>query len=119
MQHAAFKFGLCLVLLQLSAFASAHTHTTSTNPKSGSVLEHSPPTIEIKFKDPVRMTAVIVVQDGKPDRKLESSPRETATTFTIAQPNLAAGRNEVRWTALSKDGHVMNGVIELTIKSAH
>jgi len=110
--------GLFFALMQLSALALAHTQATSTNPKSGSVLEQSPPTIEITFKDAVRMTSVVVVQAGRPERKLESTPREAATTFTIAKPELTPGRSEVRWTALSKDGHVMKGVIELTIKSA-
>jgi len=110
--------GLFCFLLQVGALAVAHTPATSTNPKSGSVLEQSPPTIQITFKDAVRMTSVVVAQEGKPERKLESSPQETATTFTIAKPELTAGRSEVRWTALSKDGHVMKGVIDLTIKPA-
>lgn len=112
------KVGLFCVLLQLSAIAFAHTQTTSTTPKSGSVLEQSPPSIEITFKDAVRLTSVVVALKGQAERKLDSTPRETAKAFTIANPELKPGLNEVRWTALAKDGHVMKGVIELTIKPA-
>jgi methionine-rich copper-binding protein CopC len=36
----------------------------------------------------------------------------------VENPQLEAGRNEIRWVALSKDGHVIKGVIELTVKPA-
>jgi copper resistance protein C len=106
---------LC-VLMMVSALASAHTAAISTNPKSGSVLQQSPPAVEITFKDAVRMTSVVLVQQGKAERKLTSSPQASATTFKIENPQLEPGPNEIRWIALSKDGHVIKGVIELTLK---
>jgi copper resistance protein C len=113
---------VCIVLgvasLGVTSLAFAHTAAIGTTPKSGSVLERSPPSIEITFKAPVRMTAVIVQQDGKPDRKLASSPPAAAATIKIENPQLEPGLNHVRWTALSQDGHVVKGVIELTIKPA-
>jgi methionine-rich copper-binding protein CopC len=59
-----------------------------------------------------------VVTAGKPDRKLESTPKSGAKVFTIADPKLVAGRNEIQWKALSKDGHVVSGSIVLTIDPA-
>jgi methionine-rich copper-binding protein CopC len=106
------------LLMTVSTLGSAHTSAVSTNPKSGSVLEQSPPSVAITFKDAVRMTSVLAVQEGKPERKLESSPQASATVFTIANPQLETGRTEIRWIALSKDGHVIKGVIELTLKAA-
>ena len=106
------------LLMTASTLACAHTSAVSTNPKSGSVLEQSPPNVEITFKDAVRMTSVVAVQEGKPERKLESSPQASATNFKIVNPQLGIGRNEIRWIALSKDGHVVKGVIELTLKAA-
>lgn len=110
------RFASVAIMLGLTSLASAHTAATGTTPKSGSLLERSPPSIEITFKAPVRMTAVIVQQDGKPDRKLDSSPAAAATTIKIDNPKLEAGLNHVRWTALSQDGHVVKGVIDLTVK---
>lgn len=112
------RFAAVGVLFGLTSLALAHTAATGTTPKSGAILEQSPPSIEITFKAPVRMTAVIVQQDGKPDRKLESTPAAAAATIKIDNPKLEPGLNHVRWTALSQDGHVVKGVIDLTIKPA-
>lgn len=80
------------------------------------MLESSPPTIEITLKSAARMTAIVVSQRGQPERKLDFTPKNTATAFKIERPSLAPGRNELHWTALSQDGHVAKGVIVLTIK---
>lgn len=112
------RFAAICLLFGSTPLALAHTAATGTTPATGSILEQSPPTIEIKFAAPVRMTAVVVKQDGKPDRKLESSPQAAAATILIANPQLEAGVNHVTWVALSQDGHVVKGVIDLTIKPA-
>lgn len=104
--------------LTLAAAAFAHTSATSTSPKSGSVLDASPATIGITFKEAARLTSVVVHQEGKPERKLTFTPNGSATEFTIENPGLEPGKSEVRWTALSKDGHVVKGVIVLTVKAA-
>jgi methionine-rich copper-binding protein CopC len=112
------RFASACLLLGLGSYAFAHTSAVSTTPKSGSMLEHSPPSIEITFKDPVRITSIVVQHDGKPERKLESSPKTSAATFKIDNPQLEPGLSHVRWIALSQDGHVIKGVIDLTIKAA-
>lgn len=105
------------LILVLSAAASlAHTTVTSTSPKSGSVLEQSPPLIEIQFRDAARLTSVVVTQVGKPERRLEFSPKGSATSFKVSNPALEIGRNEIQWKALSHDGHVISGTLILTIK---
>jgi copper resistance protein C len=106
------------VLFLVCSLALAHTSAVSTTPKSGSVLEQSPASIEITFKDPVRMTSVVVQHEGKPERKLESSPKASAATFKIENPQLEPGASKILWIALSQDGHVVKGVIDLTVKPA-
>lgn len=96
----------------------AHTTAIRTTPASGSVLGQSPPKIEIQFRDHARLTSVVVVQAGKPDRQLDFSPKDLATTFTVSNPALQPGRNDIKWTALSMDGHVVDGTLVLTIKPA-
>jgi methionine-rich copper-binding protein CopC len=98
-----------------TSLAIAHTSATSTTPKSGSVLDASPPSITITFKEAARLTSVVVQQQGKPERKLAFAPDNAATEFKIDQPQLEPGKSEVRWTALSKDGHVVKGTIALTV----
>jgi len=107
------------LILVLPATASlAHTAVATISPKSGSVLAQSPPVIEITFQHEARLTSVIVVQAGKPERKLEFLPKGSATVFKVSNPNLPIGRNDIQWKALSKDGHAVNGSLVLTIEPA-
>lgn len=93
----------------------AHMKVASTTPKNGSELEQSPPSIEITFSAAARLTSVVVVGADKSERKLDFTPKTTATAFTMSNPELKAGRNEIQWKALSKDGHVVTGSLVLTI----
>lgn len=113
------KIACVAALMCIATLANAHTNVASTSPKSGAVLERSPPTIEIKFEHPVRMTSVVVLAAAaQPERKLQFSPTESARTFTVTDPALAPGRNEIQWKALSRDGHVISGSLILVIKPA-
>jgi methionine-rich copper-binding protein CopC len=107
-----------LLFLLGASLAYAHTQAISTSPKSGSVLEASPPAIVITFKEAASLTSVSLAHvPSKSKRKLTFSPSGSATEFTIDDPRLEAGANVVTWTALSKDGHVVKGTIMLTVKA--
>jgi len=108
--------GTMLVAL-VASVSLAHTVATSS-PKSGASLAQSPPVIEIKFAHEATLTSAAVIAAGSPERKLEFAPKGSAKAFTIANANLAAGRSEIQWKALSKDGHVISGSIVLTIDPA-
>jgi methionine-rich copper-binding protein CopC len=111
-----FILSIASALLILTAnLSSAHTAATTT-PKSGAELTQSPPTIEIRFEHEASLTSVVVVEAGKPERKLEFSPKGSSKVYTVTHANLAAGRSEIQWKALSKDGHVVSGSIILVIK---
>ncbi len=105
-----------LLLGWLVTQASAHTTVVGTSPKNGSILEQSPPSIEISFRDPVRLTSVVAVESGKPGRKLKFTPTDSAVKFTVGDPKLGPGRAEIQWKALSKDGHVISGSFTFAIK---
>jgi methionine-rich copper-binding protein CopC len=106
------------ILLQFTMLASAHTAATGTKPKSGSVLEQSPPVIEMNFEHAVHMTSVVLLETGKAERKMAFTPIGGATSFTLPDPHLHPGRNEIRWKALSSDGHVVSGSLILFIRPA-
>ncbi|HEY7643161.1 MAG TPA: copper resistance CopC family protein [Steroidobacteraceae bacterium] len=89
--------------------AAAHTTLESSSPPSGATLDQSPPVIEMKFHHPVSLTSVVVVDAGKTERKLEFAPHASAAEFKVSNPQLAAGHNEIKWKALSQDGHVVSG----------
>jgi methionine-rich copper-binding protein CopC len=102
--------------MTVPAVGFAHTALSSSVPKSGSELTVSPATIEIQFREPARLTSVVLVAADMSERKLEFTASEKPNTFTVKDPKLASGRNEILWKALSKDGHVATGSLIFTLK---
>jgi methionine-rich copper-binding protein CopC len=100
-----------------AAPATAHTTLERTSPASGAVLSQSPAELTLTFGEPTRLTSVAVATTAG-ERRLDFTPFGSATTFTVAAPNLAAGRNEVRWRALSRDGHPVEGSIIIVVRPA-
>ena len=109
---------VALLAVVFALAAGAHTTVASAKPPNEAVLERSPPNIEIKFKHPVQMTSIVVLAADKSERKLVFAPTVSAALVTIDNPNLEVGRNELRWKALSKDGHVIGGTLTYVIKPA-
>ena len=107
-----------LLLGLLAMEANAHTPVVGTSPKHGSILEQPPASVEISFRDPVRLTSMVAVEAGSRERKLEFTPTASAATFKVTDPKLDPGRIEIRWKALSKDGHVISGSFLFAIKPA-
>jgi methionine-rich copper-binding protein CopC len=109
-----------LLLLLLTAAptfqAAAHTTVASSTPPSGSTLEQSPPVIELKFHGAINLTSVVVIDAGKAERKIDFTPHASATVFQLPNPQLARGKSEVKWTGLSKDGHVVSGSLAFEVK---
>lgn len=106
--------GAALVLA--AAPALAHSTVKSTVPVSGSVLPSSPAEVTITFNEAARVTSIVVVEAGKPERKLDFMPSGSTTSVMVHNPGLATGRNEIQWKALSKDGHPISGSIIIVIK---
>jgi copper resistance protein C len=110
-------FGPFALLALLVAFgAGAHTTVEKTRPASDAPLDSSPPTIEVQFKHAMQMTSVVVLDAAKSERKLTFTPATSATLITINDPALQAGRNEIKWKGLSKDGHVITGTLVFMVK---
>lgn len=109
-------FALALAFVLTAAPALAHSTIKNTVPVSGSVLPASPPEVVINFNEPASLTSIVVAEAGKPERKLAFMPSGSSTSFMVHNPNLAQGRNEIKWKALSKDGHPIEGSIIIVIK---
>ncbi|MET0658594.1 MAG: copper resistance CopC family protein [Steroidobacteraceae bacterium] len=105
-------------LLFVSATAQAHSSLTRTVPANGAVLDASPAVIEMSFRDAVRLTSVVVVKPDRTQLTLTFTPAGSAASFKVNRPQLAPGRNEIRWKALSKDGHVIGGTLLFTLEPA-
>lgn len=104
------------VMALAAAPALAHSTVKSTVPVSGSILPASPAEITINFNEAARVTSFVLVAPGVPERKLEFMPSGSSTSFMVHDPKLATGRNELKWKALSKDGHPIEGSIIVVIK---
>ncbi len=96
--------------------ALAHSTVKNTVPASGSILPASPGEITINFNEAARITSIILIAPGQPERKLDVMPSGSSTSFMVHDPKLATGRNEIKWKALSKDGHPIEGSIIIVIK---
>lgn len=105
-----------LAMSVISMTALAHSTVKGTVPASGSILTASPPEVVINFNEPARMVSVSVVRLGSAERKLQFVPMAESASFTIAAPQLAGGRNEIKWRALSKDGHPISGSLIIVVK---
>jgi methionine-rich copper-binding protein CopC len=106
-----------LAFAAMAGPALAHSTVKSTTPASGSVLLAAPSELVINFNEPARLTTVILDEAGMPERKLEFTPSGSSTTFTLPAPRLGSGRNEIKWKALSRDGHPISGSIIVVIRS--
>lgn len=104
-----------LLLIAPGAALQAHSALQGSSPASGSVLTRSPAAVTLTFNEPTRLTSlVLVTTDGK--RRLAFAPTRSARSFTTRAPRLALGRNEIRWRALSQDGHVVEGSIIIVLR---
>lgn len=107
-----------LLVLAIAGPVLAHTKMTGSLPENGSTLEQSPAVIEIRFEHTVNLTSVELVEAGKTERMLAFAPTGSATSFKVANPGLSPGRAEIRWKALSGDGHVNSGTLVFIVKAA-
>ncbi len=91
--RAAAATAAAIFLLQITLPATAHTAVSGTKPKSGAVLEVSPPVVEINFGHAAHLTSVVVLEAGEAERKLAFTPGGAATSFRLPAPNLGPGRS--------------------------
>ena len=104
------------LLLVLMDRAYAHTALKSSSPATESILEALPDELVLTFTEATRLTSIVVVSPAG-NAQLQFSPAGAAESFKSAKPPLIPGRNEVRWYALSRDGHVVEGKIFVVIRS--
>lgn len=117
MRFRAITVSAALLALPLG-LALAHTPVAGTSPADGSVLARSPRVIEINFREAAHLTSAVVLDQAKSERKLAFTPAGSAISFKLANPQLERGRNEIRWKALSRDGHVISGSLVIVIEPA-
>jgi copper transport protein len=109
-------FLLATVALATPAAASAHASAIRVTPASGAVLARAPARVVVEFNDDVRVApgnAAIRNGDGSITR---GKPAARGKTLVIPlRAGLGEGDYSVRWSAVSDDGHIVQGVLAFAV----
>jgi len=113
--------GVALAFLAVSLQplpAAAHSPLISSSPADGDVLATTPQAIEMKFRGTARLLrlALTGAQSGEVALSEEHLMVEKHR-HTVVLPAIAADEYEVRWRALSADGHVVKGSFSFTVST--
>ncbi len=102
--------------LAAPAAALAHANELRTVPRDGAVLAAPPEQVLVLFDDTVRVApdnAAIRNGDGS---VVAGKPVARGRTLTLPlRPGLARGDYSVRWSAVSDDGHIVQGVLAFAV----
>jgi copper transport protein len=111
-----------LIVMTLAAGAAqtalAHAELAETVPADRAVVAAAPEDLQLRFSEPVRLTALAIQKDGAAKQSLGPLPLETTGQFTVALPGVDEGHYVVSWRALSEDTHVMSGEFMFVVGAA-
>jgi copper transport protein len=113
MRRSAALVAMAASLLSPAA-ASAHTHLKDLRPQPEAVLRRPPDSVRLVFNQPVDVIARGTgIRDAAADLLLLGGGRQL-----VLRPHsaLRAGRIDVRFRVLSKDGHVLRGRYGFTVR---
>lgn len=104
-----------LLLTLWAQFAAAHTRLVQTSPPHGSTLNHAPRLVAIDLSAPPEpgftRIELLTAQGWQNLESVSSGKRIQA-----AMPPLSAGRHQLRWSVISRDGHRVSGRLSFTIR---
>lgn len=106
-----------LVSMVMPADVFAHAGLAASSPSDGQIVESEVSTVKLEFSQPVRVTLVEVSQADVSDSIETQSelPTSFVETVEVEVPTLQAGKYETSWTAVSQDGHVINGTFAFEV----
>ncbi|WP_448006407.1 copper resistance CopC family protein [Agromyces bauzanensis] len=100
-----------------AAPASAHDELLASSPEDGQVLDAAPASVELEFSnDIIEMGTAIIVVDAAGEELAAGEPAIAGRTVTATLPaDVADGEYQVRWRAVSADGHPIEGTIDFGV----
>ncbi|HEV3212141.1 MAG TPA: copper resistance protein CopC [Acidimicrobiales bacterium] len=116
---AAVAGAALVVVATWAAPASAHAQLLSTTPVAGSVVQHSPPQVVLRFGEPVEIDfGSIRVYDAAGARvdlggTHYASHDDSAVALPL--PHLADGAYVVAWRVISADSHPVHGAFIFSV----
>ena len=102
--------------LSLPHLAAAHSPLLSSSPADGEAVAAAPDALKMRFKGRARLVRFTLSGEAAGDIALgRDHLMIESQTHSITLPNLAADDYQVRWRAMSADGHVIKGGLSFTI----
>ena len=101
--------------------ALAHAQLLKADPRVGSTVKAAPARMWMKFSEVPRLmgTGVQLIGSKGPPillQPLTADPKDVRAFFAPLPANLAPGRYQVRWRALSPDAHHTQGDFSFTVR---
>jgi methionine-rich copper-binding protein CopC len=108
---------LLAALLLLAPAAGAHSELRATEPPDGARLMAPPPTLVLRFNEPVRVTSLRLVDTTGALIALRREGDAQAASVARASPEapLPPGDYRVEWRAISADGHPIRGILRFSV----
>ena len=115
LRQAVGAMAVCFLVLAVPALpAAAHSPLASSSPADGDSVTTAPRTIEMTFRGTeglVRLALSGEVDLGDGHLMIEKQ------RHTVSLPEIRPDEYEVRWRALSADGHVVKGSFSFTVEA--
>jgi len=107
------------LLMQPSA-TFAHAMLDHADPKVGSTVPASPPSITLVFTEDVEPRFSRIELFDASGNHVDTKPLEhpQGDTLRVAPPPLRPGRYKVHWAVVSVDTHATEGTFEFTVESS-
>jgi copper transport protein len=104
------------VTLVVPAAAFAHADAVDTNPRNGAVLARAPALVSVRFNDAVRVAPGNAAVRNGGASVLAGRPRTRGRQLVLPlRGGLRHGDYSVRWSAVSDDGHIIQGVLAFSV----
>ena len=104
-----------LTTVYLAAPAIERSPLSKSIPADGETVSSAPAELQLQFRGEAKLVKLSLSQDGTDIPLGDSHLMQIATQHVVALPALSAGSFEVRWRALSADGHVIKGNFDFTV----
>jgi hypothetical protein len=102
--------------LILNAPAFGHAKLRGSLPAADAKLQAAPKSLVLTFNETVRLAILTLTIDGKDIPVSVDRTAPAASQVSVTLPTLAAGKYQVRWSALAvDDGHVTQGTFSFSI----
>jgi len=121
MNNSQFSLRLIIfsLLLIFPLISAAHVHVDKTSPQKGAELTKAPTKVDLWFSGKVDGEwSKIKVTDANGNRvdKSNVSNGDSKKHISVDLKPLAAGKYDVKWSAVAGDGHRIKGSLSFTVK---